>query len=412
MGAEVVVEVEVVNKIINMQLYQKVLFIGARGEYLDMPFEILGSGQVGYTVKQVGNADNYDDIGSTFPAVEYYCLANNGQTWYFAVSDNEVYYCRQLDSAQILQLKAEMSAADFTVQSFLNGDYNASLVEYGEGKLNKAEGRAKRDFREFSQFSYLDFNVGQKSYSLDIFPDNYEEWFETIWISKNQLTTIFKESLGLDSPQAKETLKLAQTWKKIGIFFFISATLIILTAVILAFQTKKVYERKNEISTEQNSEIVFENIKIDQVNKMYNLEVETALPANQGISLNFSIVDDKNNVVSISDQEYVNSSAQNSQKVSSDFFPDKTEVYKVLIKVNDYGQVGSLSTDNTTAEVAQVENDLPDIPITIRVYKDAVSITGWAISAILVALMGVGCFVYKVILEGKTWSDFLKKKSV
>ena len=394
-----------------MELYQKVLFIGARGEYLDMPFEILGSGQVGYTVKAVGDHNNSDDVGSTFPAVEYYCLANNGQTWYFAVSDNEVYYCRQLDSSQILQLKDEMSAADFTVQGFLNGDYNASLVEYGEGKLNKAEGRAKRDFREFSQFSYLDFKVGQKSYSLDIFPDNYEEWFETIWIPKNQLTTIFKDSLGLDSQQAKEILKLAQTWKKIGIACFIAAGLIILTALILAFQTKKVYEQKSEISTEQNSEIIFENIKIDQVNKMYNLEVETALPANQGISLNFSIVDDKNNVVSISDQEYVNSSAQNNQKVAADFFPDKTQVYKLLIKVNDYGQVGSLNTDTTTTETSSTENNLPDIPITIRVFKDAISITSWAISAILVSLIGVGSLVYKAYLEGKTWSDFLKKKS-
>ena len=409
MAVEVVAEVEVENKLY-MQLYQKVLFIGARGEYLDMPFEILGSGQVGYTVQTVGDHDNSDDIGSTFPAVEYYCLANNGQTWYFAVSDHEVYYCRQLDATQIQQLKDEMSAPDFTVESFLNGSYNASLVEYGSGKLNKAEGRAKRDFREFSEFSYLDFKVGQKSYSLDIFPDEYQEWFETIWVPKSQLTKIFKDSLGLDSPQAKETLKLAQIWKKIGIACFVAAGLIVLTALILAFQTKKVYEQKNQISSEQNSEIVFENIKIDQANKMYNLEVETALPTNQGISLNFSILDDKDNVVSISDQEYVNSSDQNNQKVSSDFYPDKTEVYKLLIKVNDYGQVGSLSTDTTTTETT-TESDLPDIPITIRVFKDAISITSWSISAILVSLIGVGCLVYKYNLEGKTWSDFLKKKS-
>jgi len=92
-----------------MEFHRKVLFVGARGTWQGMPFEILGHGWVKYTVNKVGFWQDQSDVGSTFSTREYYCLANNGQTWYFAVSSEEVYYCRQLSSEEVELLKQKMN---------------------------------------------------------------------------------------------------------------------------------------------------------------------------------------------------------------------------------------------------------------------------------------------------------------
>jgi hypothetical protein len=407
-----------------MQLYQKVLFVGAKGEYENMPFEVLGNGQVDYTIKQVGNPNNYDDVGGTFPAVEYYCLANNGQTWYFAVSDNEVYYCRQLEKDEIDKLKIEMQAEEFSVQSFLGGKYNTSLVEYGLGKLNKAEGRALKDSREFAEFEYLDFKVGQKSYSIDIFPDNYEEWFETIWVPNNKLTEIFKDSLRLGNHEVGKIFETAKLWKNIGIGCFVVAGLILTVAIILATQTKQIYSQKKEISTAKDSEIIFEDIEIREINKIYTLENEVSLPSNQGISLNLTLLNQKDEVVSSSIQEFTNASGENKQKFNTDFFPDKKEKFKLLVKVNDYGVVGSNTSssssssssitssnsdqnnlDTTSEDETEIPDNSPKISITIRLFKDSVMWLGWIFAIIIVILTGIGALVYKIILERKAWLE-------
>jgi len=395
-----------------MKLYQKVLFIGARGEYQNMPFEILGNGQVGYTIKQVGDPNNYDDVGQTFPAVEYYCLANNGQTWYFAVNDEEVYYCRQLQTEEIVELKTKMEAEDFSIQSFLEGKYKTSLVESGSGILNKAEGRAMKDSREFAKFEYLDFKVDGKSYSVDIFPDGYEEWFETIWIPNNKLTKIFKDSLRLQNREVAKIFETANLWKNIGIICFVAAGLICGTAVILATQVKEIYNQQKEISTAKNSEIVFENIQTQEINKIYSLETESSLTSNRGISLNLTLLNEQNETVSSSIQEFTNTSDEIKQKYSTDFYPDKKEKFKLLVKVNDYGAIGTTenssssteTTQNDSEEVEKTDNS-PKITISTKLFKDSVIWLNWIFSAIVAILAGIGALVYKVVIERKAWLE-------
>jgi len=54
-----------------MELHRKVLFVGARGKWQGMPFEILGNGWVKYTVNKVGLWQDQSDVGSTFSTREY-----------------------------------------------------------------------------------------------------------------------------------------------------------------------------------------------------------------------------------------------------------------------------------------------------------------------------------------------------
>ncbi len=77
-----------------------------------MPFEVLGNGRVNYTIKKVGDLNNGDDVGKTFGTTEYYCLANNGQTWYFAIAQDEVYYCRQIDPT--IDLRSILTSSNFS----------------------------------------------------------------------------------------------------------------------------------------------------------------------------------------------------------------------------------------------------------------------------------------------------------
>lgn len=407
-----------------MSYYQNFLFVGARGEYQNMPFEVLGNGQVDYTIKKAGTLDEQDSVGHTFPAIEYYCLANNGQTWYFAVSDDEVYYCRQLQKDEIDNLKVEMGAETFLVDSFLNNQYKISLVEYGLGKLNKAEGRALKDSREFAEFEYLDFKMGQKSYSIDIFPDNYQEWFETIWIPNNKLSEIFKDSLRLQNPEVKNIFETAKLWRNIGISAFVVAGLVLCVPIGLATQTKQIYDQKKELISLKDSEVIFENIQVYQPNKQHSLQTKIELPTNQGISLNFSLLDQSNQIISSGDQEYLNTTSDNTQTISTDFFPDKKDTFSLLVRVNDYGAVGSSTSSASnsissasssnfaprvvdTVSSATTETATTAIPtkinLSVKVFEGSVGWFGWIFSSIFLILIGVGCLVYNNFLKGKAW---------
>jgi hypothetical protein len=266
--------------------------------------------------------------------------------------------------------------------------------------------------------------MGQKSYSVDIFPDNYQEWFETIWIPNNKLSEIFKESLRLQNPDVKNIFETAKLWKNIGISAFVVAGLVLCVPIGLATQTKQIYDQKKELISLKDSEVIFENIQIYQPNKQHSLQTKIELPRDQGISLNFSLLDQNGQIISSGDQEYLNTTSENTQTISTDFFPDKKDIFSLLVRVNDYGAVGSStsSVSNSTSSTSSssvpakvvntssnttTEPTMTTIPtkinLSVKVFEGSVGWFGWIFSSIFLILIGVGCLVYNNILKGKAW---------
>lgn len=349
------------------QKYQKVLFVGARGTWDKMPFEVLGSGLVNYRVSLVGDPEDSGIIGQNYPATEYYCLANNGQTWYFAISDEELYYCRELDFAEILKIKTQIGMENKNLSEFFGSPgwiKNWELDEGGNGKLQSATGRGMRDLRNFANFEYYDFDSGGKSYSLDLFPDQNgkmteEEWFETKWVPQSELTRIFADSLRLGNPNSEKILKKAKLWQKIMILSLISAVLILVFAVFQDGQKLEVWSQNKELSSNQK-EVIFENIKVEQINQIHTISTRLSLPAGRGLSLNFSFLEG-GNLVSNSIQEYTNSGTNSSVSTQNNtFFPQEIKNYKAVVKIQDYGVLGQ-TRDCTTTSANNPQNIIKSI---------------------------------------------------
>jgi len=410
-----------------MYKHKQTLFIGARGNYNKIPFEVVGSGQVDYSIKQVGNPDNFDDIGSTFPAVEYYCIANNKESWYFAVSDDQVYYCKPLDQENIKYLKNIITDNNEFSLDYFTSSNKLNLVEYGTGKLNKSEGRANNDFRQFANFEYYDFTINGVSYSVDIFPDGTEEWFETVWIPGGKLVDIFKESLRLNNPKVKEYLDLVKTWRNIAILSFVGAFLVFIAPFILESRKTEIYSKTQTFTASIDQEILFSDINIENPKNLHSINSNISILSGNGVSLEFTVLNQNNNQLSTNIQEYT-ASSDSGEKL---FFPDKKDKLSILVRINDYGKLGMIQNTANTEQI-QTENNLlqeclvlnekyPEkcselgktlesqkasndtITLAIKIYKNAVPWVYFNTSVFICILIGIFCLVMAVETERKIW---------
>ena len=232
-----------------MARYSNLLFIGARGEYKDDKFEILGRGDTAHTITEVADPEDYDDIGQTFSSHEYYCLTNRGETWYLSLDDEEVYYVetpspRELQQAGLTQFAEKLqhpfvigpetgtpSFAEFKEELNLNSHLH--LVEGGIGRLQGGEGRAAKDNRLWNYFVYFDFHYKYQNYSVDLFPDGSVEWFRLEKMSKQKLPYIFKDTLRLQSRENTKLLRnlfFTRTLQQVSVGLAALALLLLISA--------------------------------------------------------------------------------------------------------------------------------------------------------------------------------------
>ena len=387
-----------------------------------MPFEILGHGLVGYTIKQVGDSDNADDLGQTFGTTEYYCLANNGQTWYFAVADGEVYYCRQLDPA--VDLRNVLNSFDFgninpdnfhKYFKFRLGGYE--LVEYGAGSLTEAEGRALPDSRNYNQFQYWDFKYAGKTYSLDIFPDGKTEWFETVNVPENQLTKIFEESLRLNDPEVQSLLKSSKLWTKIALTSFALVIFFIFSAFYLSIFKQEVSRESLEVLVQNGQETQFAPLKISPSNQFYTIEASVVLPEGKGLNLDLGFLDQNKNLISNTNQELYNYLGSDSEDektkkqnltISTEFFAKNQALYTPIIKINDYGDVGQSLSANSGVDC--VKQELPNcvkssekVKINLVLYRGGVIWFYWIFAAFVALIIGFLSYFMAKRARQKTW---------
>jgi hypothetical protein len=382
-----------------MKMNQKLFFIGAKGEYNNMPFEILGNGQVDYTIKSVNNPEDSDDIGKSFLAIEHYCLANNGQTWYFAISDDEVYYCRQLNETEVFDLKQKINYTENNKETSQKVDLGkANLIESGVGKLKIAEGRAKRDFYDFGTFDYYDFKFENKSYSLDVFLDDKKEWFETIWIPQSQLTTIFLQSLRLDNPKVKSLIESSKIWQNLSIFGAILSILIFFVAIFLNFQKQVIFDQTKQISIQKGSEVAFDSIDIKDKNQLFSIKLSTKLPRDQGINLDIIFLDKNDKLIANTSEEF-NSAQENSKTRFENLFYVKDPVfYRPIIKVVDYGKVGEIQEIPDKNSNSQEQIDLK-----LEIIKGGIIWQYWLFAIIICLAVSFICYQQKLLLNKKAW---------
>ena len=371
---------------------------------------------------KVGDSDNSDDINKTFETIEYYSLANNGQTWYFAIADGEVYYCRRIDPK--IDLKDVLKSFNFSnltpdnFKTFFQFKFNGyRLVEYGLGNLETAEGRALPDARNYNQFKYFDFKYGSKSYSLDIFPDGELEWFETVFIPQKILTNIFEESLRLGNGEVSEILDQASTWKIIAIFAFFSSLLLIIMAFGFSVYKQEIKNDSREFLANKSQEIVYSNFEINNPNQLYTFETKVDLVDGKGVNLDISFLNKEGKPVSTTNQElyrYVTTDSEdddvNKENLSffTEFFPKQKDTFTPIIKINDYGNVGqSLSSQSQascyTLEKTNCVETADKIKMKMILYKGGVIWTQWIGASVLVALVGVLAVLKNKSLRSKAW---------
>ncbi len=389
-----------------MELHRKVLFVGARGKWQGIPFEVLGNGWVKYKVTKVGFWQDKGDVGSTFSTREYYCLANNGQTWYFAVSYEEVYYCRQLSTEEVESLKKRiMFDPNKSLTDNLENNFWVYLEEAGTGSLTKAEGRALPDLRRYNSFVYYDFRVFGKSYSVDIFNDNEAEWFEVVWISQDKLTEIFADSLRLLNPRSTYHLQLANLWRLVT---WVSGLALIVTIIFLWFKSSQniqVYNQTKNLPLVLGSEIVFQNIVIDTVNQTYGLTLGAGLPESSGLSVSTTLVDSAKQVVSSGSIELADASGFGKSN-SSSFYALKKDIYSLIVRLDDFGKVGVPADQDTS-----LSNAKGSLPIRFEVNKIQIATDqGWYVTIFGIVLIIVFARYRQKKNEEKAWKYYSPKQ--
>ncbi len=389
-----------------MELHRKVLFVGARGTWQGMPFEILGNGWVKYTVNKVGLWQDQSDVGSTFSTREYYCLANNGQTWYFAVSSDEVYYCRQLSTEEIESLKKTIRFnPNKSLADNLENNFWVLLEEVGTGLLTKAEGRALPDLRRYNNFVYYDFRVLNKSYSVDIFNDSEAEWFEVVWIPQDKLTEIFADSLRLLNTKSAYHLQLANLWRLVS---FVS-TLVLVSMIFVLVELSQnvgVYDQTQNLPLALGSEVAFRDIIVDTTNQTYKFVLSATLPSDYGVALATTFVDSTKQIVSTGNVELANASNLRRTNSSSSFYASKQEAYSLIVRLDDFGKVGVPAEQDTS-----LSTTTETIPIRLEVYK--VRITGdqgWYTTGLGIVLLIMFARYRRRRNEEKAWEYYSPRK--
>ncbi len=389
-----------------MELYRKVLFVGARGKWQGMPFEILGNGLVKYKVTKAGFWQDKSDIGSTFSTREYYCLANNGQTWYFAVSNDEVYYCRQLSVEEVESLKKRIKFnPNRSLADNLENNFWVYLEEVGTGVLTKAEGRALPDLRRYNNFVYYDFKVSGKSYSVDIFNDSEAEWFEVVWIPQEKLTDIFADSLRLFNPKSDYHLQLAKLWRLVALVSSWVLAVIIVFVFVISSENVKIYDQTQNLALVSGSELVFKDIVIDTPNQTYELILKATLPADSGVSMSTIFVDSATQVVSTGNVELAATSGFERTN-SSSFYASKKDVYSLIIRLDDFGKVGvPAEQDNSLSTTKE------SLPIRLEVYKAKITADqGWYTAGLGIVILIIFAKYRQEKNVEKAWKYYSPKK--
>ncbi len=253
--------------------YEKYLFIGARGEYHKTRFEVLGHGQVDYIPNYTRYLEDRNELGKVFKTHEYYCLANNGQIWYFAIEAEEVYYCRQLSKEEI---------ADLNQPKLI-------LNEKGKGRMKKYKGRALIDFLNYRTFEYYNYSLANKNYSKDIFDNNYEEWFETKFIAKEELPRIFYNTLRIQNPKKANLVKQS----KLNLNLLIISCIVLIISlfgypILNRIATKKITESKItfDLSNPNTEYQILANYETEP-NQFYRFRLITEVDKNPSKRINF-----------------------------------------------------------------------------------------------------------------------------
>lgn len=351
--------------------YEKFLFIGSRGEYKGTRFEVLGHGEVDYTLKKTRYPEDAHEINKTYSTHEYYCLTNSGKIWYFAIEDEEVYYCRQLEEDE----KSELSQKKILEE------------ESGVAVLRDYKGRALGDFLNYNDFQYYDYSLGGRRYSLDIFPNGYKEWFETVFIKKEDLPEIFKDTIRLTNPKVQTTIDTINFLSKL----FIASLIFILPFLVLGYiftivRVDEVYSNSISLDLRDTTESYELASYNTDPKTFYRTELKTELPKESLDTVLeveiFSIKDGKTARV-------VDKLTLNEEKISDDFgfYTLQAQTQKIRLKV--------ISTANPTNRTPLV--------VDFKLKKGGSDPSLWGLSTFI-----GGCLIYTLY----NYKNSLQKKLV
>jgi hypothetical protein len=391
--------------------YEKVFFIGARGEYDELEFEILGQGMVDYQVTWIKDPEDQGEVGMVFPAVEHYCLSENGQTWFFNISADELYYCRQLRSEEIKSLGFNLPPKTSSNGSNIFELYKnhlqqkgAKFKESGIGKLKETKGRATRDKVDYNTFEYIDYEYQNKDYSIDVFPNGEVEWFESIYIPGNKITDIFRKTLELENAKARGLYGQVRSWKWIAVANLLLAMAMPLFGLYQHLDRELIWEKTETITAIKGQEISFEKFEIPEIGEYYTLEVEAKIPKNSGLNLDFSVLDASGNLEYQGNNEFyhndsgVGVKAQETtiEKETALFYPDKQETRTFRFKVIDFGEASKTPSQESIDKI-------PTVPLTLKIYKGGSNIIWWVLSTFVFAMLTAFALYKRTKLRNSVW---------
>jgi len=315
--------------------YQNFLFVGSRGEYDGVDFEVLGHGSVDYTLQYTQWAEDSHEVGQEYQTQEYYCLANTGEIWYFSIQSEEVYLCRQLDSEAIKKLE---------VQSLV-------LDESGMGVLNEYKGRALLDYLQYNSFQYFDYSRGSQFYSKDVFEKDGKqeiEWFWTTKIDPNKLPEIFRKTLELDNPKIAQLLKQKADWNRLFWVALVSLIGLIIGYIIVVISHPEVAANTVYVDTSSVSDpqalVEFDAER----SRFYSITTEVNQPAARTSNLTFTVELPDGSIqkksLDITDQKHT---------LRSTFFAPQDGVYRLTYQVSTTSAEPATDSSKMTTIVKQ-----------------------------------------------------------
>jgi hypothetical protein len=391
--------------------YEKVFFIGARGEYSDLEFEILGQGAVDYQVTWIQDPEDQSEVGKVFPAVEHYCLSENGQTWFFNISADELYYCRQLSPEEVKSLGFDLPSKSlkeganiFELHKNHLQQKGAKFREAGIGKLKETKGRATRDKADYNIFDYIDYEYQNKDYSIDVFPNGEVEWFESVYIPGYKITDIFRKTLELENVKAQYLYSQARTWKWIAAVTLLLAMAMPFYGLYQHLDRNLIWEKTETITAIKGQEISFDKFEIPEVGEYYTLEIEAKIPKNSGLNLDFSVLDASGNLEYQGNNEFyhndsgigVKAQETTTEKETTLFYPDRVEERTFRFKVIDFGEASKTPTQESIDRI-------PTIPLTLKIYKGGSNIIWWIFSTFALTLLTAFALYKRTKLKNSVW---------
>ncbi len=333
------------------------LFIGARGELNGLEFEVLGWGEVEYKLTYIVWPEDQHEVGQTFHTFEYYCLANNGEIWYFSISGNEIHVHREiLDPDKFPKINTG----------------GLTKLEGGNGVLIEHEGtRAMKDSWNYKNFEYIDYGSGETTtHSWDKFDNGEIEWFTTQQLSKGQLDKIFDKTIRLEAktnPKLQKKIQAKKSWTQLlilSIIGFVAVSVLAFSMFIFSVATTKtLYDKTIDISSEQNSIIEFTDINLNTGNIKYEFKVEP--PTNKGVNLNLSWLGENGQIINSDNVEFYRYNLQgqtgNSLTAGGDFVnKNDPRMDMVVVTVDDFETVQlATSSSSSSSSASQNTSQLP-----------------------------------------------------